>query len=345
MKIAQSNIALQSEHTQTKQHEVKESMRMWVDRPAPVAQPSVKIQISVTAQSLNAQSSEATAIEEAAKDAETSPQMQLIRSLVEMLTGQKVRVFDPSKMNAPVNAGNDLPQNANGQPAAPQRAGFGVEYHHEETYAESETTSMQAQGTIKTSDGQEIQFDLKMVMQRQYSETSSTTIRIGDAARKTDPLVINFNGTAAQLSNQTFAFDLNNDGKKERISQLQEGSGYLALDQNSDGKINSGAELFGPNTGNGFSELAQYDADKNGWIDESDPVFQQLKVWLKDASGNDALSSLSSLGVGAISLSAVATPFDIKTADNQTLGSVRASSVYLNEGGKAGAVQQIDLAV
>ena len=59
--------------------------------------------------------------------------------------------------------------------------------------------------------------------------------------------------------------------------------------------------------------------------------------------GSDQLSSLASLGIGAISLQAVSTPFEIKTASNQLLGSVRSSSVALNENGTAGVVQQIDL--
>ena len=61
------------------------------------------------------------------------------------------------------------------------------------------------------------------------------------------------------------------DGRKDNISFVQPGSGFLAVDKNNDGKINNGKELFGPNTGNGFDELAKYDSDGNQWIDESDP--------------------------------------------------------------------------
>jgi hypothetical protein len=156
--------------------------------------------------------------------------------------------------------------------------------------------------------------------------------------------VINFNGSAAQLTDQRFAFDLNSDGStNQQINFAQPGSGFLALDKNGDGKINNGSELFGPNTGNGYSELAKYDGDHNGWIDGNDAIFNQLKVWTKDASGNDQLSSLASLGIGAISLQAASTPFDIKSAGNQLLGSVVSSSVALNENGSVGSVQQVDL--
>ena len=43
--------------------------------------------------------------------------------------------------------------------------------------------------------------------------------------------------------------------------------------------------------GNGFSELAEYDSDGNGWIDENDEVYDQLKVWVKDENGKDTLLS------------------------------------------------------
>ena len=54
---------------------------------------------------------------------------------------------------------------------------------------------------------------------------------------------------------------------------------FLALDLNGDGRINNGSELFGALSGNGFADLAQYDSDANGWIDENDEIFQRLKVW------------------------------------------------------------------
>ena len=180
-------------------------------------------------------------------------------------------------------------------------------------------------------------------MQRQFSQTSSTSVHIGDSDQKTDPLVINFNGNATQLSDQRFSFDLNSTGNNVNINAPLSGSGFIALDKNGDGKINNGSELFGPSTGNGFAELAKYDSNHNGWIDGSDAAFNQLKVWSKNADGSDQLSSLASLGIGAISLQAVSTPFEIKTASNQLLGSVRSSSVALNENGTAGVVQQIDL--
>ena len=342
MKISDYAMSMQTRHEQSQQSSVKETLRVWVDRSAPASRPSQQVTFSPAAQEKYA--SETTAMDDATRNARHDPKLQLLILMLEKLTGQKVRVFDASELK-PAH-GPDLPSSpahAGSQP--PPRAGFGVAYDKVASYSEFEQTTMQASGIIKTSDGRAIEFSLNLLMQRQYSETSSTSVRLGDAARKTDPLVINFNGTAAQLSEQRFSFDLNSDGMNEQINFASYGSGFLALDINGDGKINNGSELFGPATGNGFSELARHDGDGNGWIDESDDVYRQLKVWMKDAAGSDSLSSLTSLGVGAISLHAVDTPFDIKTASNQLLGSVQASSVYLNEDGTDGSVQQIDLTV
>jgi len=121
--------------------------------------------------------------------------------------------------------------------------------------------------------------------------------------------------------------------------------GYLALDLNSNGKIDSGKELFGAVSGDGFAELARHDSDGNGWIDESDPVFKKMLVWTPDSQGKQALTSLAQHGVGALYLGKVETPFALKDSANQTLGAVRATGAYLAENGSAGVLQQIDLMV
>jgi len=135
------------------------------------------------------------------------------------------------------------------------------------------------------------------------------------------------------------------DGNAEQISFVGPNSGFIALDKNNDGTVNNGSELFGAASGNGFQDLAAFDQDKNGWIDDNDSVFSQLKVWTKDAQGNDSLTSLKSSGVGALYLGNVSTQFDLKTASNQSLGTVRASSVYLKENGSVGTLQDVDLTV
>ena len=353
MRIASSALQFESSHTKSQHHEIRESLRFWAGDRRPDfensgqtvrSQPSTTVQISDNAKA--AQSSEASAIQDSLEAAEIDPMLRLIRAMISMLTGRDVDVFDASDLNVDTPAPSLPDQNQAPVPQGPQRpAGYGVEYDYHESYAESEQTTFSATGVIRTEDGKEFSFDLSLSMARSYHEESNISIRLGDARQKKDPLVINFGGNAAQLTSQRFKFDLDADGKTEDINFVAGSSGFLAIDRNGDGKVNDGSELFGAKTGNGFAELSALDADKNGWIDENDAAYADLRIWTKDGAGKDRLSTLNQANVGAISLAHVATPFDLKNAKNEQQGEIRASGIYLQENGAAGTIQQIDLTV
>ena len=57
------------------------------------------------------------------------------------------------------------------------------------------------------------------------------------------------------------------------------------------------------------------------------------------------MSTLKQANVGAISLSHIATQFDLKDAQNVSQGEIKASGIYLQETGAVGTIQQIDLTV
>ena len=139
---------------------------------------------------------------------------------------------------------------------------------------------------------------------------------------------------------------MDSDGKAEELSSLTGGSGFLALDLNNDGVINDGSELFGTKSGDGFKDLAAYDKDGNGWIDENDEVFKHLKVWTKNADGSDRLIAIADAGVGAIYLGNASTEFSVNTLDtNRTQGIVRSTGIFLKESGEVGTIQHVDLVV
>ena len=356
MIIASSNILLASQHQAIEKHTIKESLRMWAGNPRPdfegrqaaaqnAAPASAIVNLSPEGKAAaQADPSGQTAAIDPEKELEGDPRYLMIKLMVEALTGKQIKL---AKMEAiqPDQPAQDISDpNRTAAPEQPQPAGFGVEYDRHEVHYETEQTAFSATGAVTTADGKEIKFDLSLAMSREHLEQSDISLRLGDAKMK-DPLVINFGGTAAQLTDTKFSFDLDSDGTADRISFVGAGSGFLALDKNGDGKIDNGGELFGPASGNGFSELAAYDQDKNNWIDENDAVYAQLQVWIKDAEGKDSLSTLAQKNVGAIYLGNVSTPFELKNGQNQLDGQVRSSGVYLNEDGGAGTVQQIDLAV
>ena len=207
---------------------------------------------------------------------------------------------------------------------------------------ESETVSYQANGVVHTADGRTITVDISMHMSRQFVSFMGISAESGALV---DPLVINYGGTAASLMNERFMFDLTMDGNLDSLSVLGEGSGFLAIDRNGDGKINDGSELFGPRTGCGFSELRKYDTDGNGWIDENDEIFDKLVVWRRDENGNDIVRTLRELGIGAIFLGDISTEFSFKGESNTTLGVMRSTSFFLKQCGGAGTLSHIDLAM
>lgn len=377
MKIDCASINFQASHQSSTYRETSETLRMWNGnrRTESNAMTGSRINISQSAQLALSMDSRAwtappsipaatvsqskndltSAIDAANEAVDNDPFLSMIRSMIEMLIGQPVKIFwsaDLSRVgenSPPVSPAADSPANReNTNPRAAQ-ANFGAEYERHSVHEESETTNFSASGVIRTQDGQEIQFKLDLQMERSYREESHVSLRYDSATARKDPLVINFAGNAAQLLDQHFRFDLDNDGQAEELPRLGSGSGYLAFDRNGNGRIDSGSELFGPATDNGFTELAELDADGNGWIDENDPMFSRLGIWRPSNDPSEQpdlqLSSLKDNGIGAFGLAQLATPFELRGAGNSNLGAVRATGIALTENGRVLSLQEIDLTV
>lgn len=288
------------------------------------------------------------------------PKLLLIRAIIEAITGKSIKFVGESAANQSDKANSTTPTmanlanlaNANGGEVIAVSSGntaFGLRYNSNEVIKENETTNFSASGIIKTADGKEIQFQCDLSMQRSFYMDNSTEIFMGastDRKSLCDPLIINFAGTAAELKNTTFAFDLNADGSAENIQELAAGSAFLVLDKNKDGKINNGNEMFGTQSGDGFADLSVYDEDGNGWIDENDSVYNSLGVWNNSAYGGK-IRSLKEAGIGAIYLQNANTEFSIKDkTTNELQGQIRKTGIFLNEkNGNIGTIQHVDLAI
>lgn len=209
---------------------------------------------------------------------------------------------------------------------------------------ETESTTFASTGIVKTADGRSIDFNVEVSMSRAYMEKCNM-LEVQEYI-KTDPLMINLDTNIGSVSDQKFFFDLDSDGKEEEISFAGKGSGFLALDKNGDGKINDGSELFGTKSGDGFKDLAEYDEDGNGWIDENDSIYSQLKVWTKDENGNDRLIDLKDADVGAIYLRNADTQFSLKDDENKLNAEIKKTGIYLKEStGAVGTLNHVDLVV
>jgi len=262
---------------------------------------------------------------------------QVIERMAQKVTGNRLRLH---RVRGLKNGGNIVlsePINPPGQQVIFSLTSHTTSYHYEKV-------SVHSSGSVQLADGRDISFSLDLSMERESMVRESVSWRAAGGVLM-DPLVFSLDCDLRMLSQKSFQFDLNSDGKDDESFSLQPGSGFLALDLNDDGIINNGAELFGPTTGHGFLELARHDFDANGWIDENDPVFSKLRIWKPGSPENAEIISLAEAGIGAVSLTNDQTSFQLRDSGNKLLGEVAASGFFLTEEGEVRPLQEIKLAI
>jgi hypothetical protein len=250
------------------------------------------------------------------QDQETEVKLRLIETLVYQMTGKRVKLqVKPARFGAGDSAPPSSPKGFN---ILQERDKWGLTYEYQETFAENESISFNSGGAVATSDGKSIMFSLEFNMSRSYYEQNRVAIRMGNAVM-IDPLMMAMNGGSPAMGRGSAGFDL--DG--------------------GDGAVGNDGALFGLES-DGFTELRAFDLDRNGWIDEADDVFSRLSMLTLSDEGEKTLVKLADVGVGAIYLNEMETPFATKdTADSY--GEMRSSSVYLREDGSVGTIHHFDM--
>lgn len=252
-----------------------------------------------------------------------------IKRLLEQLTGEKLKDWvDPAGLNRSLSdvSNSALPEQTENMNAS------GVTIR--EWSYRYEAVSADFSGTVALDDGSSFSWSMQFAMSYEefsYSERTEQQMK--------DPLVMSFNDRPAELNGQSTAFHLTDNAK--RIQQLVAGQYYLAKDSNNNGTVDSGSELFGPTTGSGFTELAALDEDQNGLIDNHDTAWQNLWLWRPETK---ALYSLKEMGVTALSIDSIATPFHLRHK-GEIQGRLERSSIFITEDKDVGLLQQIDLKV
>lgn len=130
------------------------------------------------------------------------------------------------------------------------------------------------------------------------------------------PILLDMDGDGWDLTNAAngVVFDIYPGGSPEAIAWTTASSddSWLVLDENGNGKIDDGSEMFGNYTSqpdiyspNGFAALAVHDTNHDNKITSADAVFTRLRLW-RD-SNHDAvtqpaeLSTLASKGITGLS--------------------------------------------
>jgi len=347
MKISESSISMTAMSSSFQSHTREERLRVGIAGGGPPGLGIDTVLLSQKARDLLSRLNEAPAAEKAGTEVEfelsdeDKLKISLLENMLSSITGKRIKIHVMKRLSIEdqANLRIKLPQ-----ASPPVRPGSGVSFQYDfhESYYEREQMSFASQGIIKTADGREINFSVELNMFREFATETNISIRAGSAV---DPLVINYDGTAPRLTDTKFSFDLDSDGYDDQISFVGPGSGFLALDLNDDGVVSGGSELFGPQSGNGFSDLSQYDDDGNQWIDENDDVFNRLRIWTKDADGKDVLFALGQKGIGALYLGNLNTMFSFKDQANEEQARITQSGIFVKEDGSAGTMQQVDLVV
>jgi len=275
---------------------------------------------------------------EAPREATDSGGTTLLSQVTRQVTGQSVRIkaFQDS-----LTTSTTLRALQQGSTASSPLQS--VSFPNGTMYSEATSLLYSAQGTVRTEDGREIGFDLGLSMEQ--NTVAAQTASFAATGLFIDPLMLQFDLDSPLLSDTSFLFDLDSDGDMEELACPGSGCGFLAFDRNGDGRINNGTELFGPESGSGFGELAQLDSDANLWIDENDPIFSQLLIWTVNGEGDGHLCSLKEAGVGAIAVTHAGTNFQLRKTDGRVQGTIAASGLFLTEEGEVRPMQEVDLAV
>jgi hypothetical protein len=252
-----------------------------------------------------------------------------IKRLLEQLSGEELQGWvDPAELHQALH-GSAGPEPQIG----PQTANSSGVTIREWSYL-YENVSADFSGSVALEDGSSFSWFMQFKLSYEeysYSERTEQPMK--------DPLVMSFNGRPVELTGQSTGFHLT--AGSNSIQQLAQHQYYLAKDSNNNGIVDSGLELFGPSTGSGFAELATYDDDQNGLIDPKDSIWHSLWLWRPEQS---ALYSLQDMGVAALSLNSIATPFHLRDQD-KIQGRLERSSIFLTEDKNVGLLQQIDLKI
>jgi hypothetical protein len=156
------------------------------------------------------------------------------------------------------------------------------------------------------------------------------------------PLVLSTRGDYRLTSARDgVQFDIDGDGSREQVAWTARDSdlAFVALDRNGNGRIDSGAELFGDSTllangqtaANGFIALAELDANSDGSVDAADPLWTQLLLWT-DANHDGISTMAETQSVTSSRVTAIATAYEPSGRQDRHGNEFRYKRTFLRDG-------------
>ena len=167
-----------------------------------------------------------------------------------------------------------------------------------------------------------------------FSKETGSAGLAGATPPRRDPLVLDLDGdgieTTSTSDGPVLLFDHDGDGVKTGTGWVKPDDGWLVLDLNGNGTIDSGRELFGVDTlkcsgqlaKDGFDAIKDLDDNKDGKIDSADSVFANLRIWRDlNQDGISQVGELTTLrdnGITSIGVNSTAVQVNLGNGNSQT---------------------------
>ncbi|HSX85471.1 MAG TPA: hypothetical protein VLE50_08680, partial [Cellvibrio sp.] len=220
MIISNALIGMATQRDYREEHSVTERLEFWTDQQVPVAMrvaedqlqpPSVTVDFSRAGSILAMHRHSQTLDLSAPLDPRSRLNKMILEAMFNAITGDEMSLSAPVEFKSEAKGQTLTIDTAPpAQAVATRSTGPGLVYQRHEHYQEQETMRFQAVGIVRTADGREIEFSVAMNMSREFVQESRLGLQAG--SKKIDPLVINFDGQGAALSQTRFEFDLDNNG-------------------------------------------------------------------------------------------------------------------------------------
>ncbi len=127
------------------------------------------------------------------------------------------------------------------------------------------------------------------------------------------PVVLDMDGDGIETVNKStsgVAFDVDDSGFMKETGWATGGDAFLTLDRDYNGETNTGREMFSNSvvdiSRRGLAGMAWVDSNYDGKLTATDPVWNELKVWLDDGDGVDEAGekqTLTDLGITELNYS------------------------------------------
>jgi hypothetical protein len=279
-------------------------------------------------------------------DADAYNRLHMLKFLIGAVTGKKIKFMDAGKRD-----GNDVEVENGGRGGHAEEAGEAgeagrsIEYRYREYRFEQEVLIFEASGVINTAGGRQTSFTIKFTMTRTYYSARTFDFVAGEGGTwdGTGPFV-NASSNSGTAFSARGSIDTDPGGGGHSMPGRHSVPGrLLAYDGNSYGVEDGSSGLFGSGDGNGFKELAIYDTDANNRIDENDPIYKRLYVRVEALDGEEHLIPLKEAGISAIYLDYADTRFALKDGANSLEREVVRAGAYVNDNGRVGTVQQVNV--